>query len=58
VRDLVAEMEAEKANTGSVKVADIMNELSKPDVESLLGALETVSKIRRGKGAAADLPVR
>jgi flagellar motor switch protein FliG len=44
VRDLVAEMEAEKANTGSVKVAEIMNELSKPDVESLLGALETVSK--------------
>jgi flagellar motor switch protein FliG len=44
VRDLVAEMEAEKANTGSVKVADIMNELSKPDVESLLGALETVSQ--------------
>ncbi|MDZ7600160.1 MAG: flagellar motor switch protein FliG [Hoeflea sp.] len=44
VRELVAEMEAEKANTGSVKVAEIMNELSKPDVESLLGALETVSK--------------
>ncbi|WP_299866020.1 flagellar motor switch protein FliG [uncultured Hoeflea sp.] len=44
VRDLVNEMEAERANTGSVKVAEIMNELSKPDVESLLGALETVSK--------------
>ncbi|MCY0149912.1 flagellar motor switch protein FliG [Hoeflea sp. G2-23] len=44
VRDLVAEMDAEKGNSGSVKVAEIMNELSKPDVESLLGALETVSK--------------
>jgi flagellar motor switch protein FliG len=44
VRELVKEMDAEKANTGSVKVAEIMNELSKPDVESLLGALETVSQ--------------
>jgi len=44
VRDLVAELEAEKQNTGTVRVADIMNELSKTDVESLLGALETVSK--------------
>lgn len=44
VRELVSEMEAAKANTASVRVADIMNELSKPDVESLLGALETVSK--------------
>jgi flagellar motor switch protein FliG len=44
VRELVNEMDAEKANTGSVKVAEIMNELSKPDVESLLGALETVSQ--------------
>ena len=44
VRDLVAGIEAERSSTGSVKVAEIMNELSKPDVESLLGALETVSK--------------
>jgi len=44
VRDLVTAIEAERASTGSVKVAEIMNELSKPDVESLLGALETVSK--------------
>lgn len=44
VRDLVAAIEAERGSTGSVKVAEIMNELSKPDVESLLGALETVSK--------------
>jgi flagellar motor switch protein FliG len=44
VRDLVAAIEAETSSAGSVKVAEIMNELSKPDVESLLGALETVSK--------------
>ncbi|MEQ8305091.1 MAG: flagellar motor switch protein FliG [Hoeflea sp.] len=44
VRELVSEMEAEMASTGSVKVAEIMNELSKPDVESLLSSLETVSK--------------
>lgn len=44
VRELVHDMEAEKASTGSVKVAEIMNELSKPDVENLLDALETVSK--------------
>lgn len=44
VRDLVAGIEAARASAGSVKVAEIMNELSKPDVESLLGALETVSK--------------
>jgi len=44
VRDLVASIDAERSSTGSVKVAEIMNELSKPDVESLLDALETVSK--------------
>lgn len=44
VRDLVSAIEAERSSAGSVKVAEIMNELSKPDVESLLGALETVSK--------------
>ena len=44
VRELVNGIEAERANTGSIKVAEIMNELSKPDVDSLLGALETVSK--------------
>jgi Flagellar motor switch protein len=44
VRELVLSVEAEKASTGTAKVADIMNELPKPEVESLLGALETVSK--------------
>lgn len=44
VRELVAAFEAEKASTGTAKVADIMNELPKTDVENLLDALETVSK--------------
>lgn len=43
VRELVDEINAEKNATGSVKVADIMNELDKPVVESLLGALESRS---------------
>lgn len=44
VEALVQKFEAERSNTGTVKVADIMNELSKPEVESLLGELENVSK--------------
>ena len=43
VRDLVAEMDAEKTNVGTVRVADMMNELSKTDVETLLEQLQTVS---------------
>ena len=43
VKELVDQIEAEKNATGFVKVADIMNELDKPVVESLLGALENVS---------------
>ncbi len=43
VRELITGIEADKANTGSIKVAEIMNELSKPEVESLLGALGTLS---------------
>lgn len=43
VKELVAQITAEKNATGSVKVADIMNELDKPVVESLLGALEDIS---------------
>ena len=43
VRELVDEIHAEKNATGSVKVADIMNELDKPVVESLLGARDSRS---------------
>ncbi|MBW3097382.1 flagellar motor switch protein FliG [Pseudohoeflea coraliihabitans] len=44
VAELVSELEAEKASLGTAKVADIMNELSKTEVDSLLGDLETISK--------------
>lgn len=43
VRELVDKINAEKNSTGSVKVADIMNELEKPVVESLLNSLEGIS---------------
>jgi len=44
IEDLVTKVEAEKSNAGMAKVAEIMNELSKPEVETLLGELEAVSK--------------
>lgn len=44
VEELVAQLETEKGAAGTAKVADIMNELSKPEVDTLLGQLETVSK--------------
>lgn len=44
IAELIAQIEVEKAEAGTAKVAEIMNELNKNDVESLLGALETVSK--------------
>lgn len=49
VEELVAELEAEKNSTGSVRVAEIMNELPKEEVESLLGKLESVSKATADK---------
>lgn len=44
VSELLEQINAEKNATGSVKVADIMNELEKPDVEALLKALEEKSE--------------
>lgn len=44
VSELLDEINAEKNATGSVKVADIMNELEKPAVEALLSALEKKSE--------------
>lgn len=49
VEELIAELDQEKNSTGSVRVAEIMNELPKEDVESLLGKLETVSKVAADK---------
>ena len=44
VEELVAKIDSEKGSAGTAKVAEIMNELSKPEVDTLLGQLETVSK--------------
>ena len=37
-------MEAERNSTGSAKVAELMNELEKPQVDTLLNSLEQVSR--------------
>lgn len=44
VIELMRAMDAEKNATGTVKVAELMNELEKEQVEQLLGALESLSK--------------
>ena len=44
VVELMRAMDAEKNATGTVKVAELMNELEKEQVEQLLGALESLSK--------------
>lgn len=44
VVDLLRQMETERNATGTVKVAELMNELEKEQVEQLLGALESLSK--------------
>jgi len=41
---LIAEIEAERNSNGSNKVAELMNELEKPQVDTLLNSLETISK--------------
>lgn len=44
VMEILREAEAERNSAGSVKVAELMNELDKNDVESLLDSLEAISK--------------
>lgn len=44
VNELVIEITAERNSTGSNKVADLMNELDKPLVDTLLNSLGTISK--------------
>jgi flagellar motor switch protein FliG len=43
VAELLEMLEAERNSTGTKKVADMMNALEKPDVEALLGALNSIS---------------
>jgi flagellar motor switch protein FliG len=44
VVELLRQMETERNATGTVKVAELMNELEKEQVEQLLGALESLSQ--------------
>jgi flagellar motor switch protein FliG len=44
VMELVAAVDAERASNGSNKVAELMNELEKSQVDTLLTSLETISK--------------
>ena len=44
VISLIADIEAERNAAGSAKVADLMNEMEKPQVDTLLSSLETLSK--------------
>ncbi len=44
VMELIGEIEAEKNSIGTNKVAELMNELDKPQVDTLLNSLESISK--------------
>jgi flagellar motor switch protein FliG len=44
VLEILKDAEAESNSAGSIKVAELMNELEKDDVESLLESLEALSK--------------
>ncbi|MBB4064106.1 flagellar motor switch protein FliG [Gellertiella hungarica] len=44
VIELIGEIEAEKNSIGTNKVAELMNELDKPQVDTLLSSLESISK--------------
>ncbi|MGV8938399.1 MAG: flagellar motor switch protein FliG [Allorhizobium sp.] len=44
VHELIQEIDADRNSTGSAKVAELMNEMDKPQVDSLLNSLESISK--------------
>jgi flagellar motor switch protein FliG len=44
VFEMIAEMEAERNATGTIKAADLINEMEKEQVDGLLQSLETLSK--------------
>jgi flagellar motor switch protein FliG len=44
VMALIAEIDAERNANGSTKVAELMNEMEKPQVDTLLNSLETLSR--------------
>jgi flagellar motor switch protein FliG len=43
VMELLREMDAERNSVGSVKIAEVMNEMEKSDVDTLLASLESIS---------------
>ncbi len=58
VMTLLAEIDAERNASGSTKVADLMNEMDKPQVDTLLTSLE-IDQPRGGQqGSSEDLPFR
>jgi len=44
VVELISEIDAERNSVGTAKVAELMNELEKPQVDTLLESLESISK--------------
>ena len=49
IQELIAVIEADKNSIGTTKVAELMNELEKPQVDTLLESLESLSKEAAGK---------
>lgn len=49
VQELVMEIDAERNSVGTTKVADLMNELDKPAVDTLLNSLESINRDSAGK---------
>ena len=43
VMEMIGEMEAERNSAGPTKIAEVMNELDKPQVDTLLASLESLS---------------
>jgi flagellar motor switch protein FliG len=44
IADLIRDMDAERNSTGTNKVAELMNQMDKPQVDSLLNSLEQVNR--------------
>ena len=44
IREILRDLDAERNSTGMVKAAELMNELEKGQVDTLLSSLETISK--------------
>ncbi|OCP04952.1 MULTISPECIES: flagellar motor switch protein FliG [unclassified Ensifer] len=49
VMEMIGEMEAERNSAGPAKIAEVMNELDKPQVDTLLASLESLSTASANK---------